>query len=94
MYLADIGDGTITLHNDITGDINGRRLVHLKEVFACLLLCLQDRGMDHLDTWVLPDDYTGIGFAEHFGFQSTGFDKVILLPTGETLQMSEMRISF
>ena len=92
IYLAAIS-GEISLHNDIQGPLNAARLKHLKDVFACLLLCLMDRGLPHLDTWVEEDDARGIRFAEAFGFEDT--DVIKLVRIGETdFRLKVMRIPF
>lgn len=91
-YIVDIG-GELSLHNEIEGVVDRQRLAHLHQVFGCLIVCLMDRGMKHLDTWINEDDEDGAKFAEFFGFKDTGYLKHVRV--GETeFMFREMRLVF
>ena len=86
------GEWSFHVENDI--EIDAKRLAHLRDVFACLLFTLGEKGMNKLDTWIPHSDKTAIRFAESFGFQPTGFDKIIQYENGLLTELMELRITF
>jgi hypothetical protein len=93
LYFLDVlGELSFHIENDIP--IDRERLDHLHEVFTCLLFVLGEKGMDHLDTWIPPYMDTEIRFAESFGFQRTGFEKILSYANGSEQVLTELRINF
>lgn len=93
LYLIDVC-GQLSFHVDNDIPIDAERLKHLKDVFACLLYTLEQKGWHHLDTWIPPEMETEIKFAESFGFVQTGMAKVISYENGLEQTLLELRIKF
>lgn len=93
LYLIDVR-GQLSFHIDNDIPINPERLKHLHEVFDHLKNVLIKKGWHHLDTWIPPEMKSEIKFAESFGFEKTGFDKVIYYTNGVEQILTEMRIKF
>jgi len=93
LYLAFIG-GIFTVHTDIRGDLTPSRVKHFGSVFMHLVAGLEDRGMDHIDTWVEKDNWDQKRFAEFFGFEDTGFFKCLEFEDGSEKLYEEMRFVF
>lgn len=91
-YFIDIG-GELSLHNEIKGIINRDKVERLQHLLDNLTLCLMDRGMKHVDTWVEEEDEKGIKFAEIFGFRETGFLKKVDIGDRH-FSFTEMRLEF
>jgi hypothetical protein len=86
--------GELSFHIENEFPIDAERLRHLREVFTCFLYVLSEKGINHLDTWIPPAMEKEIRFAESFGFEPTGYNKVLDLVTGEQQVLTELRISF
>lgn len=69
-YFLDI-DGELSLHNDFKGPWTKEYVKHLRELFDSLCLCLMDRGMKYVDTWIMDHDETNYKFVQEFGFVDT-----------------------
>jgi hypothetical protein len=93
LYFIDVA-GQLSFHVDNELPIDAERLKHLRDVFDCLIVTMQLKGWDHIDTWIPPEMETEIRFAESFGFQPTGNLKVITYVNGVSQELVEMRINF
>lgn len=93
LYLIDVC-GQLSFHIDNEIEIDAKRLMHLREVFACFLFTLTEKGWHHLDTWIPPEMESEIRFAESFGFAKTGLEKIISYADGTEQHLTEMRITF
>lgn len=93
MYFIDVC-GQLSFHIDNDFPIDSKRLKHLHDVFDCLKATMKLKGWDHIDTWIPPEMETEIKFAESFGFEQTGFIKVIQYTNGIEQQLLEMRVNF
>jgi hypothetical protein len=93
MFLVDFGTGELTIHCNIKVKPTLSVIKHINEVFNCIVLGLIERGADHLDTWV-EDDPKQVNFAEFFGFEETGYMRIIEGPDGNNLPLREMRFKF
>jgi hypothetical protein len=93
LYFIDVL-GQLSFHIENEFPIDAERLKHLKEVFACLMYTLTEKGWHHIDTWIPPEMETEIRFAESFGFQKTGLAKVISYANGLEQELLELRITF
>jgi L-amino acid N-acyltransferase YncA len=86
--------GQLSFHIENEIEIDAKRLMHLRDVFACYLYVLETKGIHHLDTWIPPEMEKEIRFAESFGFQKTGYDKIISYVDGREQVLTELRIKF
>jgi hypothetical protein len=86
--------GQLSFHIENDLPIDADRLKHMREVFTCFLYVLEQKGWHHLDTWIPPEMKDEIRFAELFGFQKTGFSKIIDYINGTKQELTELRIKF
>jgi len=86
----DAGTGELTLHAHITGPIPLSRLKWFEEVFLRIVLGCAERGMKEIVTWVDYDNETHSRFAEFFGFEESGFLKLLRMDNGQEFLMKEM----
>jgi hypothetical protein len=93
VYLADIGNGELTMHTKADGPFTKSRMKWLETVFLQIILGLYERGMREVATWIEYGDEKQARFAEFFGFQHTGYLKVIPVGAGEVL-FEEMIYTF
>lgn len=94
VYLITIGHGELSVHIDLKSIITKRIFKRMQEVFGYLCAGLEDRGLDHIDTWVFAEDDRTIHLATLFGFEETGFMKIVEMTNGEDRLMVEMRYTF
>lgn len=85
--------GEWSLHNDIRAKITPSFLKHLKEVLDNLIVGLQDRGWDKLETWVSSEDEKSIKLSEKMGFWPTGQDKLVSFGD-DVMRFTVLRINF
>lgn len=93
MYFIDVC-GQLSFHIENELPIDKARLKHLHEVFDCLKETMKLKGWDHIDTWIPPEMKEEIKFAKSFGFEDTGFLKVISYTNGLSQELVEMRVHF
>jgi hypothetical protein len=84
VYFLDI-DGEFSLHNDFKGPWTKDYVKHLHELFDSLCLCLMDRGMSHVDTWIEEKDRINYRFVQEFGFVDTFILKKVRIGNNEFL---------
>lgn len=89
-WFVDVGDGHLTFHIHNEEPITPARMKHLDKVWLDIVLALQLRGMEEIDTWIEFDNKEQLAFAEHFGFELTGFLKEISFEDGQELLMEEL----
>ena len=77
VFFMDAGDGSLSIHAHIEGDIPISRMKHLEEVWLLIVLGLHERGMKTIEAWVEYGDATKKRFAQFFGFEETGFLKEV-----------------
>lgn len=96
-YLANIA-GQLSFHSDLENPTGPNQLKHLRDLLDCLVITLMDKGMEHLDTWIPPENEEQIKFAEFFGFHPTGNDWIVDFekPDGELMpvRFSVLRLQF
>lgn len=95
-YMLDVS-GELTLHLDVQGKINKDRINHIQNILDHLVIEFIDRGMTHVDTWIPENDDQKIRFAEHFGFEATGYNKIVRAVIGagtQDFQLMELRLKF
>lgn len=94
LYLIDVGDGELQFHAQIEGEISLSRMKHFDKVFWTLIALLDEKGLDHLITWIEYDNEKQKRMAEFFGFEMTGFIKSLELENGSEKFMEEMVLIF
>lgn len=80
-YMIDIS-GELSLHHDFTGPWTREYIARLHTLFESLCLCLMDRGMEYVDTWITEGDDVNYDFVQKFGFVDTNILKKVRV--GET----------
>lgn len=91
VYFVDFGDGSLHIHVHNEGKITLSRLKHMEDIWTQIVIGLEERGMDHVDTWVEYNNPKQSRYAEFFGFEFTGFLKNVKFVNGQEILFEEMR---
>jgi hypothetical protein len=89
-YLVDVGTGELHLHCQAEGPFPKSRLKHIEEVFLAIVLGLHDRGFHEIPTWIEHGNEKQRRFAEFYGFEDSGYHKIVRYEDGSERLFDEM----